>query len=1250
MRWITALQLEAWGRTLGARADLPKLVSDLIRASAADIASIRFPSGDKGQVRGFDGHLESETSALNIPLGASYWEFGTSGGYQAKALGDLEKRTHETSPAVRAVTSFVFVSPWTWDSSDPKNKLEDFIAARNAEGNWKEVHYIDGVCLEHWLEQNPAVAAWHARNTLKVYPLSGVRSIDEFWAEFSARFVPPLTEEVILCSRDKAATQLVADLSEATSIQRLVADTPDEALAFAIAAIRKAPPAIRLFLEARTLVIDIAEAGCQLPIGRGLVLLLRGEAARAPAQFHAAATTFVPLSRQHRGTNAPALERPASYELGKALQTMGLEENRALSLARGCGRSLGALARLIPGGSYEPPTWEADARALLPGILAGAWDAGNDLDRQVLEVLSAGTTATDIQRRARQHMLALEPPFDMEGSVWKVRAPMDAFLRVGPVIDDDDLRRLRQAAIAVFSRVDPSPDPDAVIGFGTRQVERHSDWLRDGLATTILLLAIWSDVAEVSLGGSNGKAFADDLVRSIPGLGSNPRLLTSLRNELPLLAEAAPDPLLEALELLLEGTGSAILPVFDEKPGFLHADSDHHGVVWALETLAWDPAHFRRAIRVLAKLASLDPGGNIGPRPASSLHEIFTLWDPGTNASTQERVAALDEVVRNHPGIGWQLLFSLLPNQHDSSSPTAKPRLREAGAADRRPITYRQLWESQAIVCQRAIALASSNASRWEALIPRLFLFPEAERALAIQTLTTAMDDLPSTDRNVVWQSLKKEVRLIEHYGSGQRAMPPNHLREIQELVERHSPTDPVRAAASELDAVQFDINGNTGPTVVRSGNILGRLFAKEGAGGIVRLAELTQSPWLLGMAMDHAGLKPEDVRAILEESFSINPDAPFAHSMSGVYRRAAGADCAWAWLNAKRTAGALNDLALAAFLQAWPDERHTWWLARQAGSKTYTAFWANHGARNPHLSNRAFIEAALHLLRNQQARQALGALALHPNIYPVRLITRLLDGLIEELNQPGAMPDSMTGYYVEKALDALEARDGNNPSQVAAFELRLYPLLEHGSRRLRLFDAIAQDPELFHKLLREVYMADGESPPEAGMVDPSVQARARRSWSILNRFDRLPGDSLDGVESAVLQSWTARVLQLGLETKRLAITQSYLGRVLAHAPADGSDGVWPDRSVRDLIEQLASTTVETGLQVECYNMRGVHTRGLYEGGVQERDLAKTAYEGAAAVAAEWPRTASMLRRIGDSWSADGDRADTDAAQRRLRD
>src|SRR3954471_12944460 len=99
MRWVSAIQLETWAKTLGAREDLPKIVSDLIRASSPDIASMRFPSGDKGQVRGFDGHLFSNVEAFNVPQGHSFWEFGTNADYKHKAESDFNTRTEQVSVA-----------------------------------------------------------------------------------------------------------------------------------------------------------------------------------------------------------------------------------------------------------------------------------------------------------------------------------------------------------------------------------------------------------------------------------------------------------------------------------------------------------------------------------------------------------------------------------------------------------------------------------------------------------------------------------------------------------------------------------------------------------------------------------------------------------------------------------------------------------------------------------------------------------------------------------------------------------------------------------------------------------------------------------------------------------------------------------------------------------------------------------------------------------------------------------------------
>jgi hypothetical protein len=104
MRWITALNLQQWADTLAARNAFPGMVADLIRASARDISNIRFPNGDKGQVRGFDGVLEAAGVPPYVPDGLSIWEFGVNAGAAAKAESDFEKRTKEVDKAKRMET------------------------------------------------------------------------------------------------------------------------------------------------------------------------------------------------------------------------------------------------------------------------------------------------------------------------------------------------------------------------------------------------------------------------------------------------------------------------------------------------------------------------------------------------------------------------------------------------------------------------------------------------------------------------------------------------------------------------------------------------------------------------------------------------------------------------------------------------------------------------------------------------------------------------------------------------------------------------------------------------------------------------------------------------------------------------------------------------------------------------------------------------------------------------------------------
>ena len=741
MRWVTANNLESWARTLAAETELPGVVSDLIRASVSDIATIRFPSGDKGRVRGFDGHLISNAQGLNVPIGESFWEFGTNEDYKRKANEDFNKRTAEVHSDIQAQSTLVIVSPWTWDSSRADNKIEDWIAtAKNKDNSaWRDVRYIDGSMLETWLDDCPAVAAWHAYATFGVRPPEGVRSTEEFWQHFAGQFGPELTEEVILCDREAAAKQLLVDLMQPFNVVQLVADSPDEAVAFAVASIRKADPAVRLYLEARTLIVDTLAAGRQLRSAGKLVLLLRNDATSSPRQLSSIGPLLVPLGRRQTNGTAAILDRPSGQTMGLAMKAMGLEETRALTLARGCGRSLTALARLIPGGSFEEPPWLNEGQGFLPAILAGAWNSSNEMDRSIVERLAGGEPYSAIERRVRRFLWQMDPPFDVEGSVWKVRAPMDAFVWVGPSIDDEQTVRLRAVMLEVFSAIEPEPSPDELVGFTRPNPAGHSEWLRDGLATTFLLFAVWGSTARINLGARSAEDWANSLLGELPGLSSDPRVLLSLKNELPLLAEAAPVPLLEALERLLEGDSARIRALFNEQEGALFPTYRHTGVLWALEIIAWDPNYFHRAVMVLAGLAALNPQIQLGNTPANSLAEIFILWHPNTNATWAAQLTALKEICALYPSVGWALVKRLLPKTYGVSSLTAKPRLREAGASDRPAITYHELFESQAAVAKLAVELAGDSEPRWLELIPELSEFPRVEREEALKSLCDGM-------------------------------------------------------------------------------------------------------------------------------------------------------------------------------------------------------------------------------------------------------------------------------------------------------------------------------------------------------------------------------------------------------------------------------------------------------------------------------------------------------------------------------
>src|SRR5437868_5217012 len=77
----------------------------------------------------------------------------------------------------------------------------------------KQVRYLDGVQIEHWLDDCPALAANYARHELGLAPQVGARSIAGYWDWFSNRFEPALAEVILLCEREAQIKSLLEQLS-----------------------------------------------------------------------------------------------------------------------------------------------------------------------------------------------------------------------------------------------------------------------------------------------------------------------------------------------------------------------------------------------------------------------------------------------------------------------------------------------------------------------------------------------------------------------------------------------------------------------------------------------------------------------------------------------------------------------------------------------------------------------------------------------------------------------------------------------------------------------------------------------------------------------------------------------------------------------------------------------------------------------------------------------------------------------------
>ncbi len=1247
-----ATDLQQWADTRTAQGNLPKLVRQLVLSTNDTITRIRFDAKKGVQAGGWDGIVESRESTPFIPAGRSNWELGTGKNIRDKANRDYQKRTKNPLEADPEEDTFIFVTPRRWQKKDKWER------EKNEEGSWNDVRAYDADDLITWLRKAPAVYAWVSK--LAGYSVEEVESLPDWWDRWAGATSPKLSRSLILGGRDDAAEDIKNWIQSNDSSQYVLqADSQEEALAFFVSSIYELSEDEKERLLLQSLVVKNSDAWKKVSEADEDLLLIplfdsSGEVQQAVRNGH---RVFVPQVRgapySSPENELPRLNSDAAEEAIEEDMFDGREENGGVDekryspekLASVARRSLLSLRRILAEDpSLERPEWARpdQIRSVIPALLAGRWTDGKDGDRKALSKL-AGTDYDTFSQTASSLANRSDPPLRRIGGVWLIASKWDTWEMAAQELTPGDMNRLQEVALEVLGTYDPSLDlpKDQRWMAGVKGKESpYSDHLRKGIADTLALMAVQGESGRRQ--DERFRSRAVQITRKLFDKAKDDvKLWASLSDVLPLLSEAAPDVFLEAVEKGIEGDDPLLRKLFtdndDSSTVPLGPSSPHTGLLWALENLAWSGDYFGRAVRLLASLDRIDPGGRLENRPENSLRRAFVLWFPQTTVDLEERMKALKGLRKYEPEIAWELMKRLLPKQHDTLTPNHKPKRRIWGWNSQPGATYAEIGRGVREVVDQMLEDAGNDGQRWADLISSYGQLPIEQQEDVLDGLRDLTDtEIDTTTERTIHEAAQDVISHHRSYPDADWSLPESRIQELEGVTERFESVSTAWRNKHLFDygsLEQFDGDDWEEKQDMlrrRQDKVVSAVLEDEGLDAICNLASEVKRPRTLGLSLGRVGLSSDSELTFLANTLVANDEASYRLGqgyVQGSLERG-GWDLGIEILEEGIQKGWPDNL-IAKYLLVLPGTDNTWEKLSDLDSEIEDIYWAN--LQPEDLNGTNWTHAAEKLIeydRPHAAVRVIGLCGLHDEeeeVPPKLAVEALREASVTE-PPSGALPQ-MFGHYAGELFELLDESTEIDRETIAKLEWRYLYVLQSGhSRRSAkiLHKELARDPNLFVDVVSHVFQPEDEEESES--LSDTERAYARLGYKLLDSWTTVPGTRNDGsIDEDALFEWVDKARDKLEEQNRTAIGDQKIGEVLRHGP-EPKDGKWPARPIRNLIEEVASAELENGLRIEVHNSRGVHSVSAE----QERALANRYNRYADNVSTGWPRTARVLRAIAD--------------------
>lgn len=883
-------------------------------------------------------------------------------------------------------------------------------------------------------------------------------------------------------------------------------------------------------------------------------------------------------------------------------------------------------------------------KELVFSCLIGSWSEENCEDLSMISKI-VDEDYKDWILKLRELLYVSKPLVTIKNGIWKINNRIEILRVLGNQIFDDDLIRFKNC-VEVLAERHPKFNLSLENRFASNIYGKrlsYSSNLRIGLAESLAIIGSNLEMLKNCTRG-HAQSIVHLVVRDILK-DADWILWASLDDLLPILAEAAPKEFINSVEITLKNPSKPFLNLFPQEGDSVLTSSNYlTGLLWALETLAWDDQYLSNITVILGELASIDPGGgNWANRPINSLITIFLPWLPQTTSSIKKREAAIKALSLEQPQICWNLILGLLPNQHQISYGSRKPVWRNPIPKDwKKEVTKEEYWEQMIFYAEWTVESSKKDYKKLEELIEHLHNIPPNQFNDIISYLATdEIVNLDETKRTPIWSKLTEFILKHRKFPNAKWTLPSAVIDKLEIVANKLAPIDPL----NKYERL-FKTRGGYDLEEKEKGNweeqrkkiLEKRICAvKEivSAYNISKLVDFSQAvgaPWDLGFSLGHYVDNSID-QYLLPKQLN-NEQSNIQQFLDGFIKGRFDSQ-GWDWFDGiNLEKWGIEEIAQ--ILKYHPFVFETWKRVETYIKKDENLYWRNVQV-NPYRSDdklKYAIDKLLTYDRPIAATTCLHYQLSHKRDLDWKIVVQALNNALnsnESMNQ-------IDSYQIIELIKAMQISKEINPDDLFRLEWMYLSLLDkdNNAEPKLLENKLASEPAFFCELIRLAFRSNKDIKKKTE-VSKEKKALAENAFRLLNEWHAPPGIDVENKFSGKLfRQWINRAIESCKKSGHLDIALQQIGKVLTHSPSD-PNGLWINKVVAGILNKKEFEDMRIGYSTGIFNSRGVHW--IDPTGTPEKELAKKYYQQADDIELiGYHRFASTLRELADSYDREAER------------